>query len=122
MMATRAQPKKVAIQHVGKGGQGYPVGNLGVGESPANGRQRQSLLNDGVLENVKLVVVAHEIEMRRPTKDSPDGQQQEHGNARGLDILRSCCHSCGPVLIEFDSNSKAMKAATGKEGCIVKNC
>ncbi len=71
-----------AVQHVGDPGQGVPVAEFAIGQRPAQPFQGQPPLDDGVLIDIRVVVVIDELVPDGLAEDQDDGQEQKDGHGR----------------------------------------
>src|SRR5208337_351752 len=59
-MRAGSHPKKLAVEHVGKPGQGNPI-RVGVGEGPGQSSQGKAPLDLGIVGYIKIIIEIDEL-------------------------------------------------------------
>ncbi len=83
MMSPGLESVKLAIQHVGNGGEWMPVGCMHMGESPCKIPWRETVQYFWVGVNVRTIVVIHELVMKGLAKHDPDNDCKQNADSAG---------------------------------------
>ena len=85
VMSGWVQAEKLAVERVGKPGQGMPVRHIVSGESPFHGRPRQARPDVRILRNVLIVVIAEETVVNHGVvRHKHNGGQQQTQQQRAF--------------------------------------
>lgn len=81
VMSAAAKVEEFDIEHVGKDGEGMPIGGDGLGEGGSNAGRGETLSDHLVVSDVEAVVVAVELEGIHLGVHRVDGEGQEEQNS-----------------------------------------
>ncbi len=88
MIAARFQAVQIAVEHVGKPGQGVPEARMRRGEGPADTLRREAALNVAVVGHIDRVIEVDKIVLPDLPEDREGRHCQQQANRQYLFFLR----------------------------------